>query len=50
MKPPFISAMGFQKLTLGELPVELEGLRVIGGDKQGEEQMLSWILGIKKAR
>eukprot|EP00879_Flechtneria_rotunda_P008728 GHRR01009142.1.p1 GENE.GHRR01009142.1~~GHRR01009142.1.p1 ORF type:complete len:896 (+),score=341.24 GHRR01009142.1:1003-3690(+) len=35
MKPPFISAMGFQKLTLGELPLELEGIRVIGGDKQG---------------
>uniref|UniRef100_A0A383VQB5 C2 domain-containing protein n=1 Tax=Tetradesmus obliquus TaxID=3088 RepID=A0A383VQB5_TETOB len=35
MKPPFIAAMGFQKLTLGELPVQLEGLRVIGGDRQG---------------
>lgn len=31
MKPPFIAAMGFQKLTLGELPLELEGLRVVGG-------------------
>lgn len=35
MKPPFIATMGFQKLTLGELPVQLEGLRVIGGDRQG---------------
>lgn len=36
MKPPFIAAMGFQKLTLGELPVELEGIRVVGGEPEGE--------------
>jgi Ca2+-dependent lipid-binding protein len=36
MKPPFIAAMGFQKLTLGELPLELEGIRVVGGDYQGK--------------
>eukprot|EP00877_Chromochloris_zofingiensis_P002455 jgi/Chrzof1/1220/Cz01g45070.t1 len=28
-KPPFISKLGFQKLTLGELPVVLEGIRVV---------------------
>jgi hypothetical protein len=39
MKPPFIAAMGFQQLTLGELPVELEGIRVIGGDKQGTQSV-----------
>jgi hypothetical protein len=27
-KPPFISKMGFQRITLGELPVVLEGIRV----------------------
>jgi hypothetical protein len=43
MKPPFIAAMGFQKLTLGELPVELEGIRVIGGDKQGEQFALTFV-------
>jgi Ca2+-dependent lipid-binding protein len=36
MKPPFIAAMGFQKLTLGELPLRLEGIRVVGGQQQGE--------------
>jgi len=36
LKPPFIAAMGFQKLTLGELPLRLEGIRVVGGEQQGE--------------
>jgi len=36
MKPPFIAAMGFQKLTLGELPLRLEGIRVVGGQQQGK--------------
>ncbi|KAI8472355.1 MAG: hypothetical protein J3K34DRAFT_212666 [Monoraphidium minutum] len=30
-KPPFIAKMGFQRITLGELPVVLEGIRVARG-------------------
>jgi hypothetical protein len=32
MKPPFIAKLGFQRLTLGEEPVVLEGIRVITYD------------------
>jgi hypothetical protein len=35
------ASMGFQHLTLGELPVELEGIRAISGDKQG-----AWLASI----